>query len=401
MKIDLKKYRKKVSRKVRSLLARIGVLKRNISLFEAVAIISSGTIGAGVLGIPYAVAQVGLPLGLFYIILIGLLVTGLHLLVGDVTLRTKKGFQLVGIARRFLGRKGGIFMSILMYTMLVGTLVVYIIGEGEALKALFGGDSTVWSVTFFIAASVLIYFGLETLKKVELILTGAILSVIILIAALSAPYFQPVNIRYFDLAKLFFPYGVLLFAFHGVTFIPEAQKLLQGEQKKFKQAIIISGVITIIAYVLFALAVVGVTGAETTQVATIGLGEVIGSYMLAIGNAFAAMTMATSFMVIGVTVKDSLRIDYGSSNLVATTLACGVPFLIFLFGLRDFIMVIDMVGGVVISLEMIILVFIYWKASQEGEVCPVQYKLHHSLLIVMTALTIFTLGSIYSIWNLF
>ncbi|MFB6182189.1 MAG: aromatic amino acid transport family protein [Candidatus Magasanikbacteria bacterium] len=401
MKIDLSNFRTRVVNKIKEITPEIGFLRQNISLFEAVALISSGTIGAGVLGIPYAVAKVGLPLGLIYVISIGLLVTGLHLLVGDVILRTKKEVQLVGLAKEYLGKKAGMFMGALLYTMLIGTLVVYIIGEGETLAALIGGSSLVWSIVFFFVATTVIYFGLNTLKTVELILTGAILSVILLIAGLAAPHVNPVNIKFINLANLFFPYGVLLFAFHGVTFIPEAQKLLKREQKKFKQAIIISGLLTVVAYTLFALAVVGVTGAGTTQVATIGLGKVVGEHMLVIGNVFAAMTMATSFMVVGLTVKDSLRMDYNVPNFLGTAFACGVPLLIFLIGLRDFVTVIDMVGGVVISLEMVILVFIYWKATQEGKACPVKYQLHHSLWVVIGALIVFTLGSIYSIWNLF
>ncbi|MFB6226607.1 MAG: aromatic amino acid transport family protein, partial [Candidatus Paceibacteria bacterium] len=401
MKLDLSNFRSRVVNKIKEVTPEIGFLRQNISLFEAVALISSGTIGAGVLGIPYAVAEVGLFLGLSYVIIIGLLVTGIHLLVGDVILRTNKELQLVGLAKEYLGKKAGMFMGVLLYTMLLGTLVVYIIGEGETLAALLGGSSLVWSIAFFVFAACMVYIGLNTLKTVELILTGAILSIILLIAGLAAPHVDIANIRYNNFANLFFPYGVLLFAFHGVTFIPEAQRLLKREQRKFKQAIVISGAITIAAYTLFALAIVGVTGSETTQVATIGLGEVVGKHMLVIGNVFAAMTMATSFMVVGLTVKDSLRIDYNISNWLATAFACGIPLIIFVIGLRDFVTVIDMVGGVVVSLEMIVLVFIYWKATNEGRACPVNYRLHHSLWVVIAALAVFTIGSLYSVWNLF
>lgn len=401
MKIDLKKYRTKLKQRIQSWLPNIGLLKRNVSLFEAVALISSGTIGAGVLGIPYAVAQVGVPLGLTYIFLVGLLITGLHLLVGSIVVRTDEKLQLVGIAKKYLGKKWGWAMAVLMYVMLLGTLVVYIIGEGETLVSLFGGSAFWWSFGFFIVAGGLIYIGLDTVKKVELVLTGAILSIIILISGLSTPHIQSVNMQYLDLAQLFFPYGVILFAFHGVTFVPEAGRLLQGEQAKFKKAIIISGLLTTVMYSLFGLAVVGVTGTETTEVATIGLGQEIGNYMLILGNIFAALAMATSFVVVGLTVKDSIRLDYDYPSWVATLVACGVPSIIFLLGMRDFIATIDLVGGVIISLEMIALVYIYWKSVQQAEYCPVKYRLHHTLLIVIMALIAFTIGAIYSIFRLF
>jgi amino acid permease len=401
MKINLKKYRKKLLQKIRAVTPDVGFLSRNISLFEAVALISSGTIGAGVLGIPYAISQVGITLGVIYIILIGLLVTGVHLIVGKIFLRTDSELQLVGLAKHYLGKKGGWFMAVLIYFVLMGMMVVYIIGEGETLASMFGGSSFWWSIGFFGLSAYLIYVGLDTIKKAELVLTGAILSVIILIAGLSAPHINTANIEYINLAKLFFPYGVILFAFHGVTFVPEAGRLLEHDQEKFKKSIIISSIITILAYIIFGAAVVSVTGQETTQVATIGLGREIGQYMLLLGNIFAALAMGTSFLVLGLTVKDSIRIDYNLSHWLSTSLACGIPLIIFILGLRNFIAAIDLVGGIIISLEMIVILYIYWKSAQEADYCPVKYNLHHTLLIAILTIIAFSIGAVYSVIRLF
>ena len=401
MKINFQKYREKFIEKVREHTPEIGFLRQNISIFEAVALISSGTIGAGVLGVPYAVAKVGIPLGLAYIFFVGLLIIGLHLLVGSIILRTKKEAQIVGLAKEYLGKIGGSIVGVLLYVMLIGTLVVYIIGEGQTLSSLFGGSSFWWSTGFFVLASTLIYIGLETVKKVELILTGAILSVILLIAGLSSPFVDSFNIQYVNLAELLFPYGVLLFAFHGATFVPEAHKILRGDEEKFKKAIVIAGLITMIVYAIFAFVTVGVTGPNTTQVATIGLGQEIGNYMLVLGNIFAAIAMATSFLVVGLSVKDSVSLDYNLPNWAGTVFACGAPFVVFLFGLRNFIAAIDIVGGVVMSLEMIALIFIYWIAKQQGDLEPTNYQLHHTLLFAIVALIAFTIGAIYSSYTLF
>jgi hypothetical protein len=48
-----------------------GIFRRQLSAWEVVALIISATIGAGVLGLPYVIAQVGIGIGLVMIVLLG------------------------------------------------------------------------------------------------------------------------------------------------------------------------------------------------------------------------------------------------------------------------------------------------------------------------------------------
>jgi amino acid permease len=379
----------------------LGFFRKRISLFEAIALISSATIGAGVLGIPYAIAKVGIPVGIFYIVAIGLLMIGLNQLVGSIILRSKGEYQLTGLAEKYLGKSGKFLMTLFTYSILLGALVVYIIGVGESLAAIFGGSNFIWSLSFWLVGAIVIWVGLRTLKKVEMIMSLAILAIVLVIAATSAPEMGVSNLSYTNFAELLFPYGVLLFAFHGTTSIPEAHQLLENKQHNFKRSIFWSGVVSMIIYILFATIVVGVTGPETTEVATVGLGQEIGSIMNLLGNIFAVLAMGTSFLIIGLSLRDSLQWDYDLKQNLASLITVGLPLVIFLLGLRGFTKAIDLVGGVFMSLEMSLLVFIYWKAKQEGNMCPVKYNLHHTLLFAAIALIAFAIGTIYSLTKVF
>jgi len=378
-----------------------GVFFKELSLFQAVALILSATIGAGVLGIPYTVSKVGLGVGLFYIVFLGLLLMSLNLLIGEVVARTKGEFQLVGLARKYLGKWGGGFMTILNYLMAFGILVVYIIGEGNTLANIFGGDPFKWSILFFIIGSIFIMIGLETIKTAELILSMVILVIILLIAGLSAPHVRFENVVYSNFANFLLPYGVILFAFSGASSIPEAHSILKNRDFDFKKAIIIAGTIAIVAYSLFTLAVVGVTGAHTTEIATIGLGAVAGKAMFLFGNLFALFAMGTCFLMGGVSLKDSLRWDYKLPSAFASFLVCGVPLVVFLCGMRNFIAAIDIVGGVFVSLEMLVLVLIYWRAKKLGHLKSSKYKLHNVWLIMIPLVIALTVGAVYSVVKLF
>lgn len=378
-----------------------GFIKEKIGLFEGVAFIISGTVGAGILGLPYAVSKVGPLLGVFCIVILGLLMMGLNLMLGEVSIRTQNNLQLVGLAEKYLGKFGKFFMSLMMYSALVGILEVYIIGEGEALAALFGGLPVLWSMLFFVVAAVFIFRGLKSFKIFDFFLTVGILAVVIIIALACVPHIKLNNLLYFNFSNLMFPYGVILFAFASTGAVVEAHGILRNSEVNFKRAIIIASLACVVIYSAFAVAVLGVTGSQTTEIVTVGLVSNVGRSFFILGNLFAALAMATSFLVHGLSFKHSLSWDYKIPRTVSAGLVCFIPLLIFTLGLRSFIMVIDIVGGVFISLTMLLLIFIYWRAKQLGDIKPSKYHLDHIYLLAGVLVLAFTIGVVNSVVGLF
>jgi len=378
-----------------------GIFHKKLTLFQAVAMIVGGTIGAGVLSIPYAVSKVGIGIGLFYIFTLGILMIGLNLLLGEVSAETKEDFQLVGYARKYLGKVGGTIMTGISYLMLFGILTVYIIGEGEVLSAIFGGTSFFWSILFFAVFGLLIIIGIRGIKMIEFIMSLSLLLVILVIVYFSAPHVDIDNIGFHNLAQLLFPYGVILFAFHGTTSVPEAHYLLKKSDVDLKKSIVIAGVISMVVYALFSFVVVGVTGTETTEIATLGLGSRLGEIIFLFGNLFAILAMGSSFLIGGLSLKDSLSWDYKVPNWLTNLLVLGLPLAIFVFGIRKFTTMIDIVGGVFVSTEMLIILLIYWRAKQCGDLKKTKYKLHHTLLLGAILLFVLTIGAVYSVYKLF
>ena len=379
----------------------LGVFHKKRSLFEGTALILSGTIGAGIVGIPFVVSHIGVGLGILYIVLVGMLMIGLNILIGELAVKIGKPLQLVGFAEHYFGKAGKWFMTLLLYSLLIGVLVVYIIGEGQALQELFGGSRFVWSLVFFIIASTIIAIGLRTAKTVELLLTLFILAVVLALAAVSASHIKIPHITTFSFADILLPYGVLLFAFHGTTSIPEAHATLRGDQKTFRKAIFLAGIISIIVYALFTFIVIRVTAEATTEIATIGLGRTVGPSVFYLANIFSVLAMGTSCVMAGLALRDSLRWDFRLSYMNATVLTCGVPMVLFLLGLRGFISVIGLVGGVLMSVEMIILTLIYLRAKQRKDWHAGPFKLHYTMLLVTLLLLGFTVGAVYSVLTIF
>ena len=378
-----------------------GVFRRQISLFEGVAIILSGTIGAGILGLPFAIAKVGVFLGIFYIFIVGFLMMGLNLLLGSIAVRTKQKMQIVGFAGKYLGKWGKVMMTLLLYFMMWGVLTIYIIGEGEVLARLFGGNNFFWSTIFLLIASVFIYFGINTIKVLSLFLSLSVMIIVLTLSVFGSLHVDIHHWQYIGLADLLFPYGVLLFAFHGTATIPEVYTILKNNKINFKKAIIISGIIITVIYAFFSAVVVGVTGLGTTEIATIGLGAKLGDKVFLLGNIFSVLAMGTSCLMAGLAFRDSLSWDFKISRKLSTLLVCGIPFLIFAIGFRGFIKMIDIVGGVFISIEILFILLMYWRAKQVGDLPVGKYKLHHTTLLAVVLLIALCIGVVYSVNKVF
>jgi amino acid permease len=369
-----------------------------IHVYEATAILMGAIIGAGVLGIPYVMMQAGFLTGMLVLLLIGAVVIVVNMCVGEITLRTKGLHQLTGYVGIYLGERGKRLMTIAMILGNYGALLAYTIGEGRSLAEIFGGNPWLWSAGFFVVGSIILYLGLNAVGASELILNiikfGAFGTVFLLMV--SSFLFEPSHLSGFDITSLFVPYGVILFACLGAIAIPEMREELSGNLKHLKKAIFIGTLVPILVYALFSIAVVGVTGALTTEVANIGIGRLMGFIPLVLVNIFAILAMATSFIALGFGLKEMFEEDYGMKKIWAFLLTITVPVILILLGIHSFIAILGITGALAGGLEGILLLLTYWKARKHGQRKP-EYELKLGLIPIILMIAVFIIGAIITI----
>jgi len=367
-------------------------------VLEAISVLMGTVIGAGILGVPYAVYKAGFFTGILVIILVGLAVTLTYLCLGEVILRTKGKHQLTGYAEKYLGKKGKTLMAISMLISVNGALIAYLIGEGQSLSALIGsGPPIFYSFLFFAVMATIIFFGIKVLGKSELILTSILIFVVIIMFLISINKADLSNLSGFSLKNLLIPYGVTLFAFLGAAAVPEMNEILIKNKKAMKKSIIIGCSIPILIYVLFAAITLSVTGAQTTEIATIGLGKILGDNFKIFTNLFAIFAMATCFISLGIALKEIYYYDYKINKHLSWAMACFIPLLLFLIGIKEFISTIGFVGAIGGGLEMIIIIFMWTyskKKSQRKPEYSIKFKYIEYLLVLM-----FLIGIIYQIMS--
>ncbi len=370
-------------------------------LLKSSALLTGTVIGAGVLGIPYVVAKAGFLTGLITIIVMGIATLLLNLFMGEITLRTPGNHQLPGYAERYLGKKGKMVAVLAMFFVIYGALTAYIIGVGESLSALFGIPALIGSLLFFIFVAIFIYTGLKLIAKYEFIFAAIVLALIITISflAIFSGQFNATNLATLDLTKIMVPFGVILFALSGAIAIPEIKEQLPRNRKKLKKAIIIGSLIPIFAYLLFTFATVAVTGSQTTEIVTIGLGQNLSESMLIFGNIFAIFAMLTSFLPIGLAMKEIYMYDYDFNKIHSFLLTMFIPLILFLIGVKSFIQVVGIAGALFGGLQSILIVLIFWKARKKGTRQP-EYKLGKKHFIGLLLILIFIIGILNQLFEL-
>ena len=162
-------------------------------------------------------------------------------------------------------------------------------------------------------------------------------------------------------------------------------------KRSLKKAIIIGSLIPLAMYVIFTTAVVGVFGIKITEVATVGLGLVFGKWIVILANLFAVFAMTTSFLALGLALREMYNYDYKVSKFSSWAFTIFVPFVIFLFGFKSFINVIGTTGVIAGGVEGTLIVLMLWKAKKKSERKP-EYSIGVSKLIGAILIGVFMLS---------
>ncbi len=360
-------------------------------------------IGAGILGIPYVISKAGFLTGAFVIIFLGICAMGMNLALGEVILRTDGKHQLTGYAEKYLGKKGKYLMAVSMFIGLYGAMIAYLIGIGESLHAIFGFWTPFkFTILFLLLIMGVIYAGLKLVEEFELFIGSFIfLSMVVFVFILfRSPDFLITRTFSFSFSKLFLPYGVILFSYLGAVSLPEVKEGMIYYRDQFKKAIVIGSLLPIIMYLIFSFSMVAVFGINVTEIATIGLGQYFGSYMLIFTNFFAFLTLTGSFLALSLAMKEQYMFDYKINHGMSWFLTIILPITVIILGFRDFISTIGFAGSIAGGIDGILIILMLWKSRELGDRKP-EYNLGKFRFFGVLIIFVFVLGLLFQILSLF
>lgn len=372
------------------------MVKQKTSFWSAVAVLVGSCIGAGVLGIPYVAAQAGFFVALAYIFVVGGIVLLVNLYLGEVSLRTRGDHQLVGYAEMYLGKWGKHAMEFAIIFLSYAAMTAYILGIGESLSFIIFGSfkyTSVFGVAFGIFMGCLLWGGMSYLKRYEKLGVTLVLSLVVIIFVSFFGKIDFSNLMFFNLAHVFLPFGVVLFALMSFSAIPEVGMALKGEEKKLRRVILMASLVSILVYSIFTFVVLGFMGSATPEVATIALG----GFFVFLG----VLTMSTSHLALGNALQDSFKYDERFSHRISWALTAIIPILIFLlvrlFGFLSFTKILALGGVVAGGIMGILTLFLVRSAKKNGKRNP-EYSIPINWFIVGFLVLVFVVGVV---WELF
>ena len=367
----------------------------------ALATFSGTIIGVGLFGLPYVTSRIGFGPILLYFLALGCVILSIHLMYGEVVCRTNEPHRLPGYVKLYLNAKLAKLSAVTTTLGLTGALLAYLmVGGGflaNLLQPIFGGTEILYVFFFFASGAIIIYFGSGSVSRTELLSLGIFFLVLAILFYKSLAHIDFDNYLHVDMRYALLPYGVILFSMMGTAVIPETKEILgRNQESKLLRLIAAGTIIPIITYLLFVITVVGVTGADTTQEGLRGLHLALGDGVVYFGFLFGILTTFTSYLALGITLKKQFVLDLGLRAFPAWLLAVIPSFLLYLLGMKDFIVLIGFIGAGLGAIDMTLVVLTFLRSKTRGQRVP-PYLFSQNKILIGAILTLFLVGFVLEI----
>ncbi len=357
-----------------------------------IATISGSIIGVGFFALPYITAKVGILIMLLYFLVLGGIVIFIHIIFGELSLKTPDFKRFPGFVGHYLGKWPKIVAFLAIIFGGLGTLLAYLIVGGEFLTSIlgpiFGHSNLLYTLIYFAAASFVVYFGIKAVSKFEFWALVALLISLLFLFIKSFPWIRFDNIFMPgftpQISDLFLPYGAIIFALWGTGLIPEAEEMLGKNKNRLKKIVVISTIIPAVIYLFFIFLILGVTGASTTQSALVGIKNFFGNGFVSLILLIGVVTTFSAFIAGALNLKKVFIYDLGIKPWQAWVMTCFTPLMFFLLGFKSFIGLISLTGGILMGINGILILFMYKKIGGKN-------------VIIYPLSIIFILGVIYEI----
>lgn len=327
-------------------------------------------IGVGFFSLPYLASRLGFWTMVVYLFAMAAIAIIIHLIFSRLVLKAPDYSRFPGFVGFYLGKNWKKIGFLTSTIGMLGAMLAYLIIGGEFLanifSPVFGGSYTIYILIYFFIGAALIFSGIRIVEKIEL--WGLVLFIVALVFIFikGLPVFDVSNLfmvhsQSFNVHNLFLAFGPILFSFWGISVVPEMEEQLKDNKQQLKK-VIPAGILTaLVVYLVFIIVVYGICGRYVTPDALSGLKMFLTRDALIVGFLFGIIATFTSFISIGLTLKKIFKYDLKIPEILSWFIACFVPLAFFFIGFKNFIQVIGFVGGIVLSLDGILICLMYQR----------------------------------------
>ncbi len=352
------------------------IKKWNLPLIlESMAILVGTVIGGGVFALPYVNIKSGLLATNIWLFFLCALVCLLHLIFGEIILRTKKEMRLPGYAGHYLSNTVKKFLSFTSVFSIAFYLLIYIILANKFLHVVMG-DNLIYlkPYTFIFVWFVLnlfLFFKVSDVSRFNFILTFLLMGLMIGLSFLCFNAINPESIRIADrmiTQHWYVAYGVILFSLDGLVAVPMMFKFLKKKnavKTYYSRSIVFSFIFIFLLFSVFMNSVALLSKNSTTIDTFAGLVPFLGRNVLIFGAYIGLLAVVTSYIVYVNYYKDMLQTDIKCNKFVSIFISMFVPLLFLLLDVNKLDNLMSLAGGVIGGMILVVLLFIYQKVRDK------------------------------------
>lgn len=370
--------------------------------FQAIAVMIGYIVGVGMFGLPYLTVRAG---WLAFIILLAVLGSAqylIHLVYANMIVINRSFHRLPGYVEKYLGAKGkwAVFAAKLLGNY--GALLAYIIISSIFLRQLlnpFLGENLILYASIVVAiAAIVVFKGIRAISKVELYMSALLFFVIGVMVYKGWSTIEAKNYMAIDWSNTLLPYGAMLMALDGNGSLPIVGRLIKKDTVLFKSVIKTSMILSSLTLILFVFVIVGISGANTTPDALVGVQKILANGVITLVLIFGLFSIMTSIIGVAESLKETFWWDFKVNKTLAWALAIFVPYILYLAGITDLIGVISFIGAVGGGFCAIVMLIVFLKIKKKKSKLPMFTRKPPNALVYLL-IGLFVVGMIYEIVN--
>lgn len=336
---------------------------KKYSVFRAAIMLCGTILGVGIFALPKVVADAGYLIGFFWMIPLAFVVALQHILYGEIVAATKDDHRLVGYVGMYLGPWARVVETIGSLIGLIGGNIAYLVLSGiflqQALSPAFSLSQQFGAYIMAAFGAAAAIFGTAFILRVDTWMACLEFAAFLALTIKAMSGVSPANFAGVDTAKFFLPYGVVLFSYGGLSAVNEVKAITAGNIKSMRKAILIGSLMASGVTFLFVTAVVGATGKNTSSESIAGLATRFDGTVPIFGALVGFLAIITTYVVFTDYLKNQLNKDYRWPKWLSVLIAAGAPLTLYLFGVRNFGRIMELIGSVLIGVEGIFVVLMY------------------------------------------
>ena len=297
-----------------------------ISKFIGGILLIVGTsIGAGMLALPIANAEIGFWYSSLWLCGCWMLMTTGAFLLLEVTLYLPPGTHMVSMAAATIGKSGLLITWITYLLLLYALLCAYISGATDVLQGLLGKMALspcagALAIGFTLIFGLIVYRGIREVDWVNRILMFAKLGIYLLLVVFITPYVKPGLLKAIPEQAMHHSVMILITSFGYGIIIPNLRDYFNNDIKKLKKVILIGSLIPLICYIIWNAIIAGALPAHgnnglislihshqaTSTLANLLTYTVQNPMISGLFNAFTSICMLTAFLGVSLSLMSFL-----------------------------------------------------------------------------------------------